>query len=60
MAVITFERDNNRVSVLVEKTDVICDKEGNTTYVNNAKTYNSGKIFVNGEIELCMIRGERE
>ena len=59
MAVITFDRDNNRVSVLVEKTDVINDKDGNTTYISNAKDYNVGKIFVNGEIELCMVRGER-
>ena len=60
MAVIVFDYDKNSVSVLVEKTDVIHDKKGNETVISSAKNISAGKVFVNGNINLCMIRGERE
>lgn len=60
MAVITFDLDSNTVSALVEKTDRICNKKGSTTEICGAHTYSAGKVFVNGEIGLCMIRGERQ
>lgn len=60
MAVITLDRDKNRITVLVEKSDHIQDKSKNITEVRCGKQYATGDIFVNGEIELCMVRGERE
>lgn len=60
MAVITFDIDKQTVSVLVEKTDLIHNREGNTTEIGSGKKYTVGKVFINGDINLCMIRGERE
>lgn len=59
MAVITLDRDKNRIAVLVEKNDLVKDKEKNVINVKLASQYSTGDIFVNGEIDLCMIRGER-
>lgn len=59
MAVITLDLDKNTVAILVEKTDIIREKEKNATTSYCAKDVVSGKVFVNGEIELCLIRGER-
>ena len=51
--------DKNTVSILVEKTDLIRERENNELISYNANAVVSGKVFVNGEIPLCMIRGER-
>lgn len=59
MAVITLDRDNDSISILVEKSDIIHDKEDNVMVVGCGSKYSSGKVFVNGEIHLCMMRGER-
>ncbi len=59
MAVITFDIDKNTVSVLVEKTDKVHIKEKGSIELNKGDQYPVGKIFVNGEIETCIIRGER-
>lgn len=59
MAVITLDLDKNTVSILVEKTDLIRERENNELTSYSAMAAVSGKVFVNGEIPLCMIRGER-
>lgn len=59
MAIITFDHDNDSISILVEKTDIITDRESNTTSIKSAKDYVVGKVFINEEVNLCMIRGER-
>ena len=61
MAIITFDHNNNTVSVLVEKMDVIHDKNDGITNISSAaKAYNSGEVIINGDIHLCMVRGERD
>lgn len=59
MAVITLDLDKNTISILVEKTDLMRERENNIVTAYKADTVLSGKVFVNGEIQLCMIRGER-
>lgn len=59
MAVITLDAEKNTVAVLVEKTDLIHEKEGNTVVVGSGSKYIIGKVFANGDVKLCMIRGER-
>lgn len=59
MAVITLNAEKNTVTVLVEKTDLIHEIEGNTTIVGSGQKYTIGKLFANGEVDICMIRGER-
>lgn len=59
MAVITFDIEKDSVSVLVEKTDAVYTKDGNIITVGRASQDVAGKIYVNGEIQLCMVRGER-
>lgn len=59
MAVITLDFDKNTVSILVEKTDLMRERENNIVTAYKADTCLSGKVFVNGEIPLCMILGER-
>lgn len=59
MAVITFDTENNKVCVLVEKTDLIHFKDDSCVEISNGSKHLSGKIFVNGEIPVCIIRGER-
>ena len=59
MAVITFDAANNSVCILVEKSDVIHMKDDNVVEVSAGSKHLSGKIFVNGEIQTCIIRGER-
>lgn len=59
MAVITLDLDKNTISILVEKTDLMRERENNIVTAYKADTALSGKVFVNGEIPLCMIRGER-
>jgi len=60
MAIITFDRNNNLVSVLVEKTDMIHDKKDGAISISNAdKSYRTGEVIINGDIQLCMVRGER-
>ena len=59
MAVITFNLDNNSVCVLVEKDDIIRNKENNAVCSVKGDNYYSGKIFVNDEISTCIVRGER-
>lgn len=61
MAIITFDRINNTVSVLVEKMDLIHDKkDGVITISSAANSYSSGEVIINGDTQLCMVRGERE
>lgn len=59
MAVITLDNYNNIVSILVEKTDVIKEKDDFTVYMQNASSYQAGHMFINEQTNLCMIRGER-
>lgn len=59
MAVITFDTEKNSVCVLIEKTDLIHIKEDNVVEISNGSKHLSGKVFVNGEIQTTIIRGER-
>ena len=59
MAVITFDLDKNSVCVLVEKEDIVRTKENNTVSSVKGDNHYSGKIFVNGTISTCIVRGER-
>lgn len=59
MAVITFDVNKNSISVLVEKTDAIHTKDDNVLTVGSASQDTAGKIYVNGAVQLCMVRGER-
>ena len=60
MAIITFGDDDDVVSVLLEKTDIVRIKEGNTTYSQSAKNRNVGEMLINSKVKLCVIRGERD
>ena len=60
MAVITFDNDDGVVSVLLEKTDIIRIKEGNTTCSQSAKNRPVGEMLANYEVKLCVVRGERD
>ena len=60
MAVITFDTENNSVCVLVEESDLIHTKKGNTVEISRGSKHLSGKVFVNGEIQTLVIRGERQ
>lgn len=64
MAVITFNlnKDNicESICVLAEKTDVIRFAQDNTTTTSSGEKYLAGKVFINGETEVCIIRGERK
>ena len=59
MAVITLDAEKNTVTVLVEKSDLVHERKGNMLEVGGANTHTIGKVFANGEVNLCMIRGER-
>lgn len=60
MAVITFDTEKNSVCVLVEKNDSIHMEDGSTVEISSGSKYLSGKVFVNGEIQTLVIRGERQ
>ena len=60
MAVITFDTTNNSICILVEKSDEIHMKDDNVVEVSTGAKHLSGKIFVNGKIQTCIIRGERQ
>lgn len=59
MAVITLNTTDNSVCVLVEKSDIIHFKDENVVEVSSGAKQLLGKVFVNGEIQTCIIRGER-
>ncbi len=61
MAVITLDAAKNTVTVLVEKTDLVHEYEekDNIIVVGSGGKHTIGKVFANGEVKLCMIRGER-
>ena len=59
MAVITFDVEKNTISILVEKTDVVNYKEDNIIETGSGAKYIVGKVFANGEVNICMVRGER-
>lgn len=59
MAVITFDIEKNSVCVLVEKSDAIHMKDDEITEISTGSKYLSGKVFVNGEINTLILRGER-
>jgi hypothetical protein len=59
MAVITLDAEKNTVTILVEKADVVNEIEDNMVVVGNGQKHIIGKIFANGEVKLCMVRGER-
>ena len=58
MAIITFDEDN--VSILVEKDDVIQEIKDSVTYIKSASRYTIGSVIGNGKANLCVVRGERE
>lgn len=60
MAVITFDTEKNSVCVLVEKSDIIHTKEDNVVEISPGSKHLSGKVFVNGEIQTLILRGERQ
>ena len=59
MAVITFDTTNNSICVLVEKSDIIHTKDDTVVEISSGAKHLTGKVFVNGEINTCIIRGER-
>lgn len=59
MAIITLDAEKNTVTVLVEKTDLVHEKEDNVVVVGSGGQHTIGKVFANGEVKLCMVRGER-
>lgn len=59
MAVITFDTEKNSVCVLIEKTDLIHIKDENVVEISNGSKHLPGKVFVNGEVQATVIRGER-
>lgn len=59
MAVITLDAAKNTVTVLVEKTDLVHEKEDNMVVVGSGSKHTIGKVFANCEVKLCMVRGER-
>ena len=60
MAVITFDTEKNSVCVLVEKSDLIHIKDDSAVEISNGSKHTVGKVFINGEINTLMIRGERD
>jgi hypothetical protein len=60
MAVITFDTEKNSVCVLVEKSDLIHIKDDSVVEISSASKHTVGKVFVNGEIDTLVIRGERD
>lgn len=59
MAVITLDAEKNTVTVLVEKSDLVHEKEDNIIVFGSGSKHTIGKVFANGEVNLCMVRGER-
>ena len=59
MAVFTFDVEKNSISILVEKSDMVSYKENDTLTIGHGGQYTAGKLFVNGEVSVCIIRGER-
>lgn len=59
MAVITLDAEKNTVDILVEAKDLVHYKEDNVINVGSGSKYITGKVFANGEVKLCMVRGER-
>jgi hypothetical protein len=59
MAVITLDAKENTITVLVEKTDLVHVREDDTLIIGSGSKYTIGKVFANGEVNLCMVRGER-
>lgn len=59
MAVITLDAAKNTVTVLVEKTDLVHVREDNTLIIGSGAQHTIGKVFANGEVQICMVRGER-
>ena len=49
----------NTVTVLVEKADLVHERKDNEIIVGCGSKHVIGKVFANGEVKLCMIRGER-
>ena len=60
MAVITLDAAKNTITVLVEKTDLVHEKDDNVIVVGSGSKHTIGKIFANGEVNICMVRGERD
>ena len=59
MAVFTFDVEKNSISILVERSDMVSYLENGTLTIGTGAKYTSGKVFVNGELPVCIIRGER-
>lgn len=59
MAIITLNKDNDSLYVLVEKTDLIRKKEYGTIETYEREQVSSGHVLASGELPICMIRGER-
>lgn len=59
MAVITLDAEKNTITVLVEKTDIVNYKDDNVIETGSGAKHFIGKVFANGEVNICMVRGER-
>lgn len=59
MAVFTFDIEKNSISILLEKTDIVRYIENNIITTGEGEDYFTGKVFINGELPVCIIRGER-
>ena len=59
MAIVVFNDDDNVVSVLVDKTDIISHVDETTISTKSASDYSSEHVLINGRVNFCAIRGER-
>lgn len=59
MAVITFDIDKQKVYVVVEETDIINTRDQGQATTVSAARYNVGKVFIDENLDICIIRGER-
>ena len=60
MAIITLNYDDDSVSVLLEKTDIIRIIDESSICSYSASRRNVGEMLINDNVKLCVIRGERD
>lgn len=60
MAVFTFDTKNNRISILVESMDSIREREAGQTTILASSHFMPGYLFASGNVEVVMMRGERD
>ena len=59
MAIINFDIDKQKIYIIVERQDTIRTVEEKTVETTQGGQYDIGKVFIDGPLEVCVIRGER-